>query len=357
MPSEVPVGAAGALRVDYARLFARAEAGGAPALFMAPMENLGDWRLRRALTFSIGGMDEMCTEFVRVPCEVTGPASGMARSLSRRYVWNELVGPGEAWGSCGMASSSDGARADAIPTTPAPADGSCTPLAVQIMGGDPFMLGTVAAAMVARGAPRVDLNCGCPSNIVTGKGAGSSLLLEPDRLHACVRAMVEAVRGRVPVTVKMRAGFTDTGLFLDNARAAEAGGVAFVAVHPRTKVQGYRGRADWSLIRAAREALSIPVIGNGDVVTPERARELVDATGCQGIMVGRGAVQDPLLFWRIRAEFGETGPGQGPGGVDLNDEVEAVKGFLRAYLREVSHDGFDAEGKQEHVRGKVRVAW
>lgn len=108
------------------------------------------------------------------------------------------------------------------------------------------------------------------------------------------------MRLSLPLAVKMRSGFEDAGLFRDNLLAAQEGGAAFVTVHPRTKVQGYRGRADWSLIRLARDTLAVPVVGNGDVTTAERARALVEETGCQGVMIGRGAVQDPLLFRRVR---------------------------------------------------------
>ena len=157
------------------------------------------------------------------------------------------------------------------------------------MGSNPDILAVVAEAMAAKGAPRIDLNCGCPANVVTGKGAGSSMLRTPDLVHDCIRAMVAAASGRAPVTVKMRSGFADTGeffcqegagffqtgareqrprspagLFEANVAAAEAAGASFLTLHPRTKVQTYQGRADWSLIRRAREVARVPVIGNGE---------------------------------------------------------------------------------------------
>lgn len=118
-----------------------------------------------------------------------------------------------------------------------------------------------------------------------------SLLRNPDLLHDCVRSMVAAVGNTSIVSVKMRAGYEDTSLFEDNLLAAQEGGAAFVTVHPRTKQQGYEGRASWSLIARAKQLLQIPVVGNGDVVSVAAAKQLLQETGCQAIMVGRGAVQ------------------------------------------------------------------
>lgn len=142
-------------------------------LFLAPMESLGDWCLRRALALGPGGMDEACTEFIRCPNNVSSrDVASVARGLAKRYVPSELA---------------DGC-------------GSWTPLGAQVMGGSPEMLEATCRALVRRGAPRVDLNCGCPSNTVTGKGAGSSLLRDPERVKECVAALLKGSDGVVPVT-------------------------------------------------------------------------------------------------------------------------------------------------------------
>ena len=220
----------------------------------------------------LGCCDEMCTEFMRIPSKATHAAAAI-RGATAAYRAAELA----PWR---------------------------VPLGAQIMGSDPQLMAAAARRLVLDlGAPRVDLNCGCPANTVTGNGAGSTLLKTPERVRALVAALVEAVEGAAPVTVKMRSGFGDTALFEDNLLAAQAGGAAFVTVHPRTKTQAYAGAADWSLVARARRVLSIPVVGNGDVVDAAAALRLVDATDCDGVMIGRGAIADPLIFARVRAAF------------------------------------------------------
>ncbi|GIM10350.1 hypothetical protein Vretimale_14102 [Volvox reticuliferus] len=203
------------------------------------------------------------------------------------------------------------------------------------MGSTPELMGMAAQYLVqTRGAPRIDLNCGCPANTVTGSGAGSSLLKTPKLLGQVVAAMVQAVGGMAPVSVKLRAGFDDTSLMEENLLAVQEAGAAFVTLHPRTRRQAYSGHADWSLIRRAVQRLDIPVIGNGDVVSVDRAHQLLRETGCHGLMVGRGAVHDPLIFLRIRHSF--TGyQGSADAHAQWNGwqgrEPELVQDFLRAY--------------------------
>ncbi|KAJ9534168.1 hypothetical protein QJQ45_002169 [Haematococcus lacustris] len=208
------------------------------------------------------------------------------------------------------------------------------PLAAQVMGSSPPLLALAAQHLALdKGAPRVDLNCGCPANTVTGHGAGSSLLRSPQLVHDCVRAMVEAAGQHCTVSVKMRSGFTDTSLFAENLLAAQEAGAAFITLHARTKVQKYEGRADWALIARARQLLHIPVIGNGDVVSVGAARALLQQTGCQGLMVGRGAVQDPLLFLRLRDSL-RPGAAEQQAGQQRWDEPQLVQAFLRRYAAE-----------------------
>jgi tRNA-dihydrouridine synthase C len=172
------------------------------------------------------------------------------------------------------------------------------------MGSDPELMADMAREVVKRGAPRVDLNCGCPSNTVTGKGAGSSLLKEPDHLYRVAKAMVEAVS--VPVTAKLRSGFEDTTLFKENLLAAQESGIKFLTLHPRTKVDGYGPPARWDLIAEAKQLLTIPVVGNGDILTVQDALNMLKQTSCDALMIGRGGVTNPFIFHEIKAHFSEV---------------------------------------------------
>tara|TARA_A100001015_G_C14944828_1_gene694189 strand:- start:763 stop:1479 length:717 start_codon:yes stop_codon:yes gene_type:complete len=153
-------------------------------------------------------------------------------------------------------------------------------------------------ALIKKGAQRIELNAGCPSNTVTGKGSGSSLLKDPEHLHKILHQMVSS--STVPVSVKMRTGYSDSLLFKENLLAAQSAGVCHVTVHGRTKEQGYRGSADLQLIKSAKEILSIPVIGNGDIRNKNDAEKMVSFTKCDGIMIGRGAVINPWIFHEIK---------------------------------------------------------
>ena len=148
-------------------------------------------------------------------------------------------------------------------------------------------------------------------------------------------------------TLKLRSGYDDDSLLRENLLAAQEGGAAFVMLHPRTRRQGYSGRANWKDIAIAVETLDVPVIGNGDVTSPERARALLFETGCAGIMVGRGAVQDPLVFRRIKAELRAGDWSEGGGGAASSsssfgltpaEEASEVVRFLRAFAAEVFAD-------------------
>lgn len=176
------------------------------------------------------------------------------------------------------------------------------PYAMQLAGSEPEHLAEAARLTEAAGANIVDLNMGCPASNVTKGGAGSALLRDIHLAEACVRAIVKAVK--VPVTVKMRAGWDvsqkERAEYLDFLKMFEDVGIRGLAIHPRTRSQQYEGHADWSLIAKAVEArTSYPIIGNGDVVTPEDAHRMVRETGCQGVMIGRAALTNPWIFRQI----------------------------------------------------------
>ena len=163
----------------------------------------------------------------------------------------------------------------------------------------------MAARIQDRPYSFIDLNMGCPVPKVVNNGEGSALMKDPKLVEKILTAMVKAVDK--PVTVKIRKGFDDNHVnAVEIAKIAEACGVSAVAVHGRTREQYYSGQADWEIIRMVKEAVKIPVIGNGDVDSPEKAKRLLDETGCDGVMIGRGAQGNPWIF-RETVEYLETG--------------------------------------------------
>ncbi|WP_219834770.1 tRNA dihydrouridine synthase DusB [Paenibacillus sp. R14(2021)] len=172
------------------------------------------------------------------------------------------------------------------------------PLSLQIFGGDRESL--VEAAKVVdkqTNADIIDINMGCPVPKVTKCDAGARWLLDPNKIYEMVSAVVDAVDK--PVTVKMRIGWDSEHVFaVENAQAVERAGGKAVSVHGRTREQLYTGKANWDIIRDVKQAVSIPVIGNGDVFTPEDAQQLLTHTGCDGVMIGRGALGNPWMLYR-----------------------------------------------------------
>lgn len=175
-------------------------------------------------------------------------------------------------------------------------------LSVQIFGGDPDSMGRAAEIAVARGAKILDINMGCPVKKVTRNGAGSALMCDPSRAGDIVRAMRRRVGERVPITAKIRGGWDQTQKnAAEVGRTLEDAGLAAIAIHPRTRTQGYSGKADWSLIAALVDAVRIPVIANGDIVDAESAGAVVEQTGCQAVMIGRAALGNPWIFRELAA--------------------------------------------------------
>lgn len=232
------------------------------------MEGLADCVLRDVLT-RVGGYDGAVTEFVRV--------SGSLLPLRTfRRICPELDNA-----SCTRAG---------------------TPVLVQLLGSDPACLAENAAQLAQLAPAGIDLNFGCPAPTVNRHGGGAMLLVDPEHLTRIVSAVRRAVPEKIPVSAKMRLGISHAGKALDCALALEAGGASSLVVHARTKDEGYRPPAHWEWVARIREVLAIPVIANGEVWSPEDYAQCRVVSGCDDVMIGRGAVTDPFLARRIKSQ-------------------------------------------------------
>jgi len=172
------------------------------------------------------------------------------------------------------------------------------PVAVQIFGSEPESMAEATRIVVRAGADIVDINMGCPTAKIVKNGEGSALMRRPELAYRIMASVVEAAE--VPVTVKIRSGWDEASInAVELAKLAEQAGVAAIAVHGRTRAQFYAGKADWQIIRQVKNSIGIPVIGNGDIRTPHEAGRMLTETGCDGIMIGRGAQGNPWLFRQI----------------------------------------------------------
>ena len=179
------------------------------------------------------------------------------------------------------------------------------PIALQLFGSDPDLISEVAKGIEERPFDILDINMGCPVPKVVNNGEGSALMKNPKLIGEIVEKTVKAIKK--PVTIKIRKGFNESLInAVEVAKIAEQSGAAAIAVHGRTREQYYSGKADWDIIRQVKEAVKIPVIGNGDVTSPEKAKAMLEQTGCDGVMIGRGAKGNPWIFRQI-VHYLETG--------------------------------------------------
>ncbi|MCD7885470.1 MAG: tRNA dihydrouridine synthase DusB [Lachnospiraceae bacterium] len=206
------------------------------------------------------------------------------------------------------------------------------PVSVQLFGSDPDIISEMAAAIEEQPFDILDFNMGCPVPKVTKNGEGSALMREPKLVEKIITKTVRRIHK--PMTVKIRKGFTEDEInAVEIARIAEASGAAAIAVHGRTREQYYTGKADWDIIRQVKEAVKIPVIGNGDVDSAQAAKRMLDETGCDGVMVGRAAKGNPWLFGQIQAYLAD-------GTLPAPPSAAEVKAMMLRHARmEVSFKG------------------
>lgn len=272
-----------------------------PATVLAPMAGVTDTVFRRVIR-GLGGCGLIMTEFTSAD-GITRPSQQAAKTL--RYLYFD---PEER------------------------------PITAQLFGAQPASMAAAAAMVEDLGFDIVDINLGCPAKKVV-KCGGSGLLRDLQLLEQILREVRAAVR--IPLTIKIRAGWDETSIVaVEVARMAEQAGVEAIAIHPRTRVQGLNGAADWSIIRRVKESVRMPVIGNGDIHSPEDAVRMVDETGCDAVMIGRAAATNPWIFGQIE-QFVATGRYQHPSDAD---RYRLLSGYFR---RLVDSQMPDAIGKMK----------
>ena len=208
------------------------------------------------------------------------------------------------------------------------------PLGMQVVGRDENLLGEAARRLEGLGADLIDLNLGCPVPKVITQGCGAALLKEPPQVGRIIDAMVKAVK--IPVTIKMRTGFDDgdDDRFLQIARIAGEAGVSAITVHGRTRKQMYTGFSNHEAIRAVKEVAQVPVIGNGDIRSGADARKMIEATGCDGVMLARGALGNPWLYREVEQYLAI---GTIPPPPTIRERAEVLREHFR-YQRELYGD-------------------
>jgi len=278
-------------------------------------------------TLDLGGGVRFDPPFVLAPME------GVTHRVFRDLIL-DLGGPGAAWTEF-LRVTNHPLKPKAVARELGPPRGD-VPVGVQLMGTSPEHVAATARSAVAAGAPTVDLNFGCPAPRVFNKCAGSALLDHPERMRALVGAVVAAVDA--PVTAKVRLGTTDDARLAEVVAAVEDAGAAAISVHARTRADGYKHPARWEALARVRAMTRLPLIGNGDVFSPADARRMVAETGVDGVMIGRGALRDPWLLARLRAEV-RGGPAPVVGPAELmafharyRDDMLADRGSERSVL-------------------------
>lgn len=251
-------------------------------IILAPMDGLTDVYAREILT-GIGGYDLCVTEFLRVtdtlfPRRVfyrRFPELKREQQTQKNFVTNEFSSP--------ISHTKSG-----------------TPVFLQLLGSDPVAMAENAEKAVQLGALGIDLNFGCPAKMVNRRDGGASLLKFPDRIHQIVISVREAVPDSIPVTAKMRLGYEDQSLASDNGLAIQDGGAQWLTIHARTKTDGYRPPAYWEALAPIAHKLSIPVIANGEIWSVEDYFSCQQQSGCDSVMLGRGAMVKPDLALQIK---------------------------------------------------------
>jgi nifR3 family TIM-barrel protein len=199
------------------------------------------------------------------------------------------------------------------------------PLSIQIFGADPSIMAEAAAIVEASGADILDINFGCSVKKIIKTGSGVSLMQTPKVAETLLKVVRKSIT--IPLTIKIRTGWDPTGKqALQIAKIAQTCGVDAIAIHPRTATQGFRGKADWSVIAAVKQAVALPVIGNGDIVKPADAVRMQKTTGCNGVMIGRAAIGNPWIFSQCLAGL----YGEDITAVDLDERFEVMNQFVNA---------------------------
>jgi tRNA-dihydrouridine synthase B len=275
------------------------------------------------------------------PATVLAPMAGVTDTVFRRLIREQ--------GGCGLImtefTSSHGIVATAKATKPTRTfrylffQRDEHPISAQLFGSDPRVMAEAASYCQDLGFDIVDINFGCPVKKVVSCNGGSGLLRDLPLVENILRSVRAAIS--IPLTMKFRAGWNDRQLVaVKMAKLAEDCGLQAIALHPRTREQGYSGQADWTRIAEVKAAVKIPVIGNGDVTTPEEAVRMVEQTRCDAVMIGRAASSNPWIFQQIR-DFIATGKYSSPS----EDERYAIMRRYYSMLRE--HDSADVVGKMK----------
>mmetsp|Transcript_622 Transcript_622/g.468 ORF Transcript_622/g.468 Transcript_622/m.468 type:complete len:325 (-) Transcript_622:132-1106(-) len=197
------------------------------------------------------------------------------------------------------------------------------PLSIQVFGADPLITEKAAVIIESKGADIIDINFGCSVRKILKSGAGAALMKDHARAHTIIRAVRRTVS--IPLTIKIRTGWGRYSMqAVEIAKIAEDCGVDAVAVHPRTVAQGFKGTADWSVISEVKKAVSIPVIGNGDIVNYKDAFAMMDQTGCDAVMIGRAAIGNPWIFTQIKQQLS----GKEVEEPDINKRFETIQRYF-----------------------------